>query len=638
MLSEKAGNALPPRAGIGLKPQHYRDILDDVGGGLWFEAHPENYMGAGGPPHAYLSRIRAKHALSLHGVGLSLGGAARPDRHHLRRLKALIDRYQPASFSEHLAWSGHNDRYFNDLLALPYTQETLDLVCRHIDETQEFLGTRLLLENPSSYVLFAHSEIDEIEFMTRIAARTGCGLLLDVNNAFVSCRNRGEDAAGYIDRFPASLVGEVHLAGHAAEADDDGRPLLIDSHDRAVCVEVWQLYARFIGRAGPRPTLIERDNDIPPLEVLAAEAAAADAILAAAALPQRHGTHTSPFAGNRAITRNNLTPIPRLSPRRTPGLLTPALSIASPRSGGHKSTSLELVDMGPGLRGDDRPIVFELDPSRRRDSLLGSTAWRRMRWPAEQQTMALAVCDAAADVPAFIRAPGSAAAGRRFDVYRNNMALGLIEALKADYPVVTRLVGVPFMNAMARDYVRRELPTSPVLLAYGGGFADFVAGYAPAASLPYLADVARLEWAWLEAYHAADAEPLDVSSLAAIDPDRLADLRLALLPSLRLVASEHPVAAIWAAHQGGEPGQGLAAIAPRAEHVIVGRPLLDVDMRLVTAAVHAFIASLLAGATLGAALAACEDETDFDASAAIALLFSARLVTGLGIAPTVTDQ
>lgn len=287
MDSTTTGQGLPLRAGIGLKPQHYSDIAAGGAGIGWFEAHPENYMGAGGPPHAWLARIRADHALSLHGVGLSLGGAARPDRAHLHRLAALIERYQPASFSEHLAWSGHAGRYFNDLLALPYTAATLDLVCRHIDETQEALGTRLLLENPSSYVLFAHSEIDEIDFLAGVAARTGCGLLFDFNNAFVSCRNRGEDPAAYVDRFPAGPVGEVHLAGHARETDEEGRELLIDSHDRAVGAEVWRLYARFIDRAGPRPTLIERDNDIPALGVLAAEAAQADAILARAALPER---------------------------------------------------------------------------------------------------------------------------------------------------------------------------------------------------------------------------------------------------------------------------------------------------------------------------------------------------------------
>ena len=271
---------IPPRAGVGLKPEHYRDILDgapDIG---WFEIHAENYMGEGGPPHAYLTAVRERYPLSLHGVGLSIGGAGPLDKDHLGRLRALIDRYQPALFSEHLAWSSHDTVYLNDLLPFPYTEETLALVCTHIDEVQEALQRQMLLENPSTYVAFAETSMSEVEFLRQIVRRTGCGLLLDVNNVFVQATNHGFDASTYLDSFPAEHVGEIHLGGHAEDEDDNGSALLIDDHGREVADPVWALYAQALARTGPTPTLIEWDNDVPAWPALFAEARRADAVIA----------------------------------------------------------------------------------------------------------------------------------------------------------------------------------------------------------------------------------------------------------------------------------------------------------------------------------------------------------------------
>jgi len=270
---------VPARAGVGLKPEHYRDILDrspDIG---WFEVHAENYMCDGGPSHKYLATIRERYPLSLHGVGLSIGSDGPLDREHLLRLKALDERYEPGLFSEHLAWSTHDGVYLNDLLPLPYNGDTLARVADHIDEVQETLGRRMLLENPSTYVQFETSTMSELEFLEGIVSRTGCGLLLDVNNVYVSATNHDYDAAGYLDRFPLKHVGEIHLGGHADEFGDAGEPLLIDSHDREVIDPVWSLYESIIARAGPVPTLIEWDSDIPSWDVLAAEAARAEKIL-----------------------------------------------------------------------------------------------------------------------------------------------------------------------------------------------------------------------------------------------------------------------------------------------------------------------------------------------------------------------
>ena len=271
---------IPPCAGVGLKPQHYRDILKGEPAIGWFEIHAENYMGEGGPPHRYLEAVRKRYPLSLHGVGLSIGGAGPLDRGHLARLKHLIERYQPALFSEHLAWSSHDEVYLNDLLPLPYTQATVTRVADHIDEVQEVLGLRMLLENPSTYVAFAETEMSEVAFLSEVVRRTGCGLLLDVNNVFVQATNHGFEACAFIDAFPVEHVGEMHLGGHAHDADADGTDLLIDDHGRAVADPVWALYARALSRSGPKPTLIEWDNDVPAWPTLFDEAKRADAIIA----------------------------------------------------------------------------------------------------------------------------------------------------------------------------------------------------------------------------------------------------------------------------------------------------------------------------------------------------------------------
>lgn len=271
---------IPPRGGVGLKPEHYRAILEsepDIG---WFEIHAENYMGEGGPPHAYLTAIRERYPVSLHGVGLSIGGAGPLDKAHLSRLRALADRYEPGLFSEHLAWSSHDTVYLNDLLPLPYTEATLDRVCAHIDEVQEAMGRRMLLENPSTYVAYAETTMSEVAFLRAVVRRTGCGLLLDVNNVFVQATNHGFAPADYLAAFPVEHVGEVHLGGHAEDEDADGAPLLIDDHGCEVADPVWALYRDAVLKTGPVPTLIEWDNDVPAWDVLLAEARRADAAVA----------------------------------------------------------------------------------------------------------------------------------------------------------------------------------------------------------------------------------------------------------------------------------------------------------------------------------------------------------------------
>ena len=274
---------LPDRAGTGFKPEHFEAILADRPSVGFFEVHAENYMGDGGPPHRRLEALRALYPLSLHGVGLSIGSPGALDKEHLKRLALLNRRYEPGLFSEHLAWSSHNEGFLNDLLPLPYTQETLACVCDHIDQTQNAVGRRMLLENPSTYVLFAESTIEETDFLREIAKRTGCGLLLDVNNIVVSATNHGYDPKAYLQRFPTELVGEIHLAGYAESEDDAGNRLLIDAHDSPVRSEVWELYADAIALCAATPTLVEWDNDVPEWPILFAEVRRADKAMANAA-------------------------------------------------------------------------------------------------------------------------------------------------------------------------------------------------------------------------------------------------------------------------------------------------------------------------------------------------------------------
>ena len=267
---------LPYRAGLGLKTEHFTEVLEtrpDIG---FFEVHAENYMVAGGPFHHYLGLIRAQYPLSLHGVGLSIGGEGPLDREHLARLATLIERYQPQSFSEHLAWSSHGPVFLNDLLPLAYDACTLERVCEHVDQVQSTLKRPMLLENPSTYLQFQRSTLDETDFISEIVRRTGCGLLLDVNNVYVSCINHQRDPLTYIDALPLHAVGEIHLAGFAEDTDSLGDRLLIDDHGAPIDNAVWQLYAQVLARTGAVATLIERDNQVPAFSVLQTEARQAE--------------------------------------------------------------------------------------------------------------------------------------------------------------------------------------------------------------------------------------------------------------------------------------------------------------------------------------------------------------------------
>ena len=563
---------VPPHAGVGLKAEHYRTVIDaepDIG---FFEVHAENYMGAGGPPHRYLEAIRERYALSLHGVGLSIGADRPLDREHLRRLRGLINRYSPGLFSEHLAWSSHDSGFLNDLLPLPYTVETLARVCEHIDEVQTTLGRQMLLENPSTYLAFAESTWSEVDFIAELVRRTGCGLLLDVNNVYVASTNHQRDARAYIDAYPLAHVQQIHLAGYARDADEKGRPLLIDAHDRQVDDSVWGLYAHVIARLGSTPTLIEWDADVPAWPVLEAEAQRAQAIMATASR-ERPGQHT----------------------RR------------------------------------ENPEVLEQQPWREEHEVHeGHEAPRIVPRLAERQHgFARALLDPERPLPPGLVGPDGEPSERRFAVYRNNVVSGLIDTLQAAFPAVCRIVGPEFFRAMARVYVAREPPDSPILLGYGAGFPDFIGTFEPAATLPYLSDVARIEHAWADVYHAADVSPLDLSVLAQIAPDALSGLELRLGPWVRLIRSAFPALTIWRMNVGdGVPAP--VDLEAGGENVLVARPGTEVELRLLSPANSEFFQSLIDGhPVIDAASAALAVDCHFDLSLNLVELLQSGIVVDL---------
>ncbi len=432
----------------------------------------------------------------------------------------------------------------------------------------------MLLENPSTYLAFAESTWPEVDFIAEVVRRTGCGLLLDVNNVYVSSTNHQQDPTAYIDAYPLAHVRQIHLAGYARDADEMGRPLLIDAHDRQVDEIVWGLYAHAIRRLGSTPTLIEWDANVPAWPVLEAEAHRARAIMTA----------------DRREQRDLRAPHEHHEAREPHGAREP----------------------------------HELQDDHKQHEALRIVP----RLAERQHGFARALLDPERPLPPGLVGPDGEPSERRFAVYRNNVVSGLIDTLQAAFPAVSRIVGPEFFRAMARVYVAQEPPDSPILLGYGAGFPDFIGTFDPAATLPYLSDVARIEHAWAGAYHAADASPLDPAALAQIAPDALAGLGLCLDPSVRLIRSGFPALTIWQMNVGdGVPAP--VDLDAGGENVLVARPGTEVELRLLSPASTEFIQSLIDGQpVIEAASAALAVDCHFDLSLNLVELLQSGIVIG----------
>ena len=550
--------------GAGLKPQHYAEIVatrPDVG---FFEIHAENYMSAGGPPHRWLAALAEIYPLSVHGVGLSLGSAEKLDPERLARLARVVGLYRPALVSEHLAWSDFSGRAFPDLLPLPYDEPHCRRVAEKIDAAQTALRRSILIENPATYLRFATDALDEAQFLAELAQRSGCGLLLDVNNVHVSAVNHGFDASAYLDAFPLERVGEIHLAGFAEACDAHGA-FLIDDHGGHVSEAVWALYARVLRRAGPRPTLIEWDNEVPEWPVLLAETQKAGAIM-------------------------NSLPLPACAACGERG-----------RGIGLDADHTAMLQQATTLPTTPPPLIPTLSPQKRGEgaSAIGAGSW--------QKQFAAALANRALPAPALF-APCDAAA--RFAVYRNNSIIGAISALKEQFPSVALLVGDEAFADLARAHAQKHPPRSPVLGEYGAEFPDFVAEFLDQcdarAQTPYLPDVARLDWAKISAMRAEEATPCSPSRLSQLDNAKLVTTRVTLHPSLSVVVSDWPILAISRAD--GSPMEDW-----RGETVVVLRPHTELVCCALPPTAAAFLGACGEGETLGeAALAAAAQDENFD--------------------------
>lgn len=521
--------------GVGLRTPHYRQFLEQRPAVAWLEVHTENYLQQGGWDSHVLEQLRPDYPISLHGVGLGLGSARGFSPAHLQRVRALVERVQPSLVSEHLCWSAVGDRQLNDLLPITLDQAALDLLCARVHQVQDVLQRQILLENVSTYLRYHQDAMSEAEFLAALVARTGCALLLDVNNLYVNQCNHGEDARAALAAIAPGTVGEIHLAGHLVTPQ-----AVIDHHGAPVSEAVWELYQLALQRFGAVPTLIEWDTDIPPLEVLLGDAHKA------ATWQQRHVAST---------------------------LLAPPRTAA--------------------------PLAQELAP-------LASS----------QQVFATALFDVAHTPQALALFKGEQTQ-HRLALYRGNLTVNWHKTLASAYPVIRQLVGEEFFDGLARAYGQAWPSSDPDLNCFGAHYARFLRSFPHVADLPYLADMAELEWALHRAHYAPAAVALTANDLAALAPEQLDLLALQLAPCCTLLAPAWTVLEAWRAHQ---PDSGVAAHAPLAgqEYGLVCRPRWQAQLLCISPAQHAALSVLLGGATLGEALdAAFACDEAFDVTSAL---------------------
>jgi uncharacterized protein (UPF0276 family) len=569
--ADKARAAAALGVGVGLRAPHYRQFLHQRPLAGWLEVHSENYLDAGGWDWHVLEQLRRDYPVSLHGVGLGLGSARGFSDEHLARVRALVERVEPVLVSEHLCWGAVADRQLNDLLPLVLDQSALALMCARVDQLQQALGRQVLLENVSTYVRFHADAMSEAEFLAALAARTGCGLLLDINNLYVNQCNHGEDALAAMLAIPPGVVGEMHLAGHLVTPQ-----AVIDHHGDRVAEPVWRLYEAALQRFGAVPTLIEWDTDLPALNVLLAEADRAAALHARAAAP----------------VRSSATPATRpagvAAPPVAAAAAAPPTVPAVPAILAGSAAAVEAVEAGDGNSG----------------------------LADAQQLFAGALLDDGLSEQVLAQF-NSADSERRFALYRGNQSATWHKTLALAYPVVLALVGEEFFGGLARAYGRAQPSDNPDLNHFGARFGTFLRDFPHAAQLPYLPDLAALEWALHRAHYAPQANGLSAAQLAAIAPEQIEEATFRLHPAVQLLASKWAIVPLWLAHQ---PGSDVAFPEEMAapSQMLVARPQWQSVVLPLDPAAHAALQILAQGGTFGAALdAAFELNEAFDVAAAL---------------------
>jgi uncharacterized protein (UPF0276 family) len=543
-------------AGVGLRPPHYRQFLEQRQPVGWLEVHTENFLSRSGWDWHVLRTLRRDYAFSLHGVGLGLGSARGFSEQHLERVRQLVEQVEPALVSEHLCWGALGDRQLNDLLPMPLTRASLDLVCERVTRVQEVLKRRILVENVSTYVRFRDDCLGEAQFLAEVVRRTGCGALLDVNNLYVNQCNHGEDALEAIAVFAPGEVGEIHLGGHLVTPE-----AVIDHHGARVAPQVWELYRAALARLGRVPTLIEWDADIPPLECLLDEVREADRIDA--------GFSFDAIAG-------------------APRSVTPAAAVS-------------------GDLADTQQVFAEA----LFDARCSEVVLPLLKHPVPTSTGAPARNPISRADHDATNEPHSALTAARLAIYRGNLTANWDKALSSAYPVIRQLVGPEFFTALARAYGKAHPSLDADLNRFGADLAGFLATFEPVAAFPYLPDMARLEWHVHEAHYAPDVPVLDANHFASLTPVKLEASRFSPHPACSLMASRWSVAQLWLAHQPDGAAFPDDVGAPAC--AVVTRPHWQPRVHILPAAAHAALAALAAGHTFGDALdAAFALDEDFN--------------------------
>ncbi|NRR30966.1 DUF692 family protein [Oxalobacteraceae bacterium] len=560
-----------PGVGVGLRAPHYRQFIEQRPQVDWLEVHTENYLDQAGWDWHVLQQLRRDYPLSLHGVGLGLGSARGFSDQHLERVRSLVQRTEPMLVSEHLCWGAVGDRQLNDLLPLRLDHAALALLCERVERVQDRLKRQLLLENVSTYVRFQQDAMSEAEFLAALAARSGCGLLLDINNLYVNQCNHGEDAYAALAAIAVGSVGEIHLAGHLVTPQ-----AVIDHHGDVVAAPVWELYRAALARFGRLPTLIEWDSDIPALEVLLGEADQA----------RRIAADLAPSASRRA-------------PAGCEGGSADAPIAAAPASVSASGQAEAASNGVPSLETAQQDFSTAL-------------------FQPEQTALAL-------------RQFKGAHSEHRFALYRGNLSAGWHKTLGAAYPVLCQLVGEEFFGGLSQAYGHAHPSDNPDLNRFGAHFGDFLASFPHVADLPYLPDMARLEWALHRAHYGASAVALTPEQIAAVPPDQIEAARFTLHPACQLFQSDWAVVALWLAHQP----DGGAAFPDRMDQAGAGlvlRPQWKTQLVPLSVANHAALAVLAGGGSFGAALdAAFEHDEDYDVGASLRLWMALGLITGLDL-------
>ena len=542
--------------GVGLRARHYRDFLEERPAVPWLEVHTENFLDEGGWDSHVLTTLRKDYPISLHGVGLGLGSLNGFSEAHMARVHAVVRRLEPCFVSEHLCWTATAHARLPDLLPLALDRFMLDLLCERIDRVQSSLGRRLLVENVSTYLRFHADAMSEAECLSELVRRTGCGLLLDVNNLYVNQRNHAEDALRAMAALPPGSVEEIHLAGHLETGQ-----AVIDHHGAAVAPEVWALYRAALRRFGPVPTLIEWDTDVPALDVLLGEAGKAAAIMREPA-PVESG----PAAG----AAGHAPRIERIG----------SGAAAVPGTNAGPATALS-------AREADRPTAMMADL---------------------QSRFAQALADGDADGAGTLGVhPRSG-----LSLYRGNVNAAWERALASAFPVLRQLVGDEYFSGLARAYGRAVPMDDPDLNRFGAGLADFLTDFPGAAAYPYFPAMARLEWHIHRSHYASAPPRLTREALARLAPAQLDGLVLSLHPTVALFDSDWQVVSLWRAHQPSAEQDFPAEMAGR-EWALVARPAWHAFARAISRGEWSLLTAIQRGGSFGAAIeAALHADPEFD--------------------------